>query len=448
MKSKWISREISRRSFIRAAAASGLTVAPGTRLLGLETGVRGANDRLAVGCVGVGGQGRYLLNLAKETKPLTIAAVCDVDREHAAAAGKVAGEGTAVLGDYRRLLDRKDIDAVIVAVPDHWHARIAVDACRAGKHVYCEKPLSYCVADGRAIVDAVRRHRCVFQTGTHHRTDSEVHEACELVRSGRIGRVKRIDMWMWENPCEPPTPGGEPPSNLDWDMWLGPAPKVPYHPKRVHFNFRWWRDYAGAYMTDWGCHMVNLVLWGLEGGDAAVPVSVEGRQKPFDKPNLYDCPCEQQVRWTFKDPDFELTWTEPGPRELKDKHGMRWIGTDGELTIAFGKLQDWDRQWRIVRDGRPVPTADVPKAGSRPGGVRLPRITTNMANWVEAIQGKAKLLNPVEVGHHDATICHLGNIASRLGRTLKWNAAEERFLGDAEANGQISREYRVPWRLG
>ncbi len=438
---------INRRSFLKIAGAGGLAAGGLSRAFAAGSGVLGANEKLVTGCIGVGGQGTYLLKLARETRPITVAAVCDVDREHAAKAAEVAGPGVAVFNDYRKLLDCKDIDALIIAVPDHWHAKIAVEACRAGKHLYCEKPLSYCVADGRAVVEAVREHRRVFQTGTHHRTDPEVHEACELVRSGRIGTVKRIDMWMWENPCEPPTPGGDPPAGLDWDMWLGPAPKVPYHPKRVHFNFRWWRDYAGAYMTDWGCHMVNLVLWGLPDGDRAAPVLVEGEQKPFDKPNLFDCPGTQKVRWVFADPAFEMTWSEPGPREDKEKHGMRWVGTEGEMTIAFGKLQGWDRQWRIVRDGKPVPTADVPRAGSRPGDVQLPRITTNMANWVEAIQGKARLLNPVEVGHHDATICHLGNIASRLGRTLKWDAAREQFVGDAEANKQVSREYREAWKL-
>ncbi len=441
------SKRIGRRSFLKVAAASGLVVPRLARAAAPAAGVLGANDKLVVGCIGVGGQGSYLLNLAKQTRPISIAAVCDVDRAHAEKAAKAAGEGVATYGDYRRLLERKDIDALIIAVPDHWHALIATAGCAAGKHMYCEKPLAYSIGEGRAIVDAVRRSRCVFQTGTHHRTDPEVREACELVRSGRIGKVRRIDMWMWANPCEPPTPNTEPPAGLDWDFWLGPAPKVPYHPKRCHFNFRWWRDYAGAYMTDWGCHMVNLVLWGLDGGDRAVPVLVEGEQKPFDKPNLYDCPGTQKVRWVFRDPDFELTWTEPGPADEKDTHGMRFVGTEGELKIAFGKLQGWDKQWRISRDGRPVPTADVPLAGSRPGDVGLPQIKTNMANWVEAIQGNATLLNPVEIGHHDAMICHLGNLASRLGRSLKWDAAKERFIGDEEANKLVTRVYRAPWKL-
>ncbi len=436
-------RHVTRRSFLRMTAA-GLVGSPRlVQALAPARKVLGANDRLVTGCIGVGGQGTYLMNLARETKPIAVAAVCDVDRGHAEKAAKALG-GVDTCSDYRRILDRKDIDAVIIAVPDHWHALVAVGACRAGKHVYCEKPLAYSIAEGRAIVNAVRETGVVFQTGTHHRTDVEVREACELIRSGRIGKVTKVDLWMWANPCEPPTPNTEPPPELNWDMWLGPAPRVPYHPKRCHFNFRWWRDYAGAYMTDWGCHMVNLITWGFD-ADGAVPVSVEGREGPFDKPNLFDCPAWQRVRWIFRNPDFELTWTQPTPKGEKEGHGMRFHGTDGVLTIAFGKLQGHDKQYRIERNGKVV--TDVPKVGDRTGDVKLPQIKTNMANWVDAIRGEAKLLNPVEVGHHDAMICHLGNIAARLGRTLKWDAAKERFLGDAQADAFVGREYRAPWKL-
>ena len=405
----------------------------------------GANETLVVGCIGVGGQGKHLLGVAKGTKAVTIAAVCDVDRIHAEEAAKVAGEGTAVFDDYRKLLDRQDIDAVIIAVPDHWHALIATAALAAGKHVYCEKPLAYSIAEGRAIVEAVRKSRRVFQTGTHHRTDVEAHEACELIRSGRIGKVNRIDLWMWENKFEPLSPPSDPPANLNWDMWLGPAPLRPYHPKRCHFNFRWCREYAYGYMTDWGVHMVNLVLWCID-ADAAEPVQIEGRETPFDKPNLYNVPATQNVRWRFRNPDFEMTWTEPGPKNEVEGHGMRFHGSQGVLTIAFGKLQGCDKTYRIDRDGKVV--TDEPRAGTQTGDVRVPHVVSNMGNWVAAIREGAPLLNPVEVGHHDATICQLGDIASRLGRTLKWDAAKERFIGDDEANRFVTREYRLPWKLG
>jgi predicted dehydrogenase len=436
---------ITRRDLLQAAAVGGIASSRLGPALGVTMNALGASERLVVGCIGVGGQGTYLLNAAKDTKCATIAAVCDVDREHAEKAAKAAGEGTAVFDDYRKLLDRKDIDAVIIAVPDHWHALVATAALAAGKHVYCEKPLAYSVAEGRAIVDAVHKSRRIFQTGTHHRTDVEVHEACELIRSGRIGKVERIDLWMWENKFEPLSPPSDPPANLNWDMWLGPAPLRPYHPKRCHFNFRWFREYAYGYMTDWGVHMVNLVLWCID-GDRAEPVQVEGRETPYAKPNLYDVPATQNVRWQFRNPEFEMTWAEPGPKEEKERHGMRFHGSKGVLTIAFGKLQGWNKQYQIVRDGKAV--TDEAKVGTQRGDVKVPYVASNMGNWLAAIREGAKLLNPVEVGHHDAMICQLGDIASRLGRTLKWDAAKEGFIGDDEANAFVSRKYRLPWKLG
>ena len=431
-----VQRRINRRSFL-AAAAGGLVA---SRITAAQTTARpaGANERVTLGFIGVGGQGTALLKMALEAKVFDVAAVCDVDTTHAQRAAALVGGNVREYPDFRRVLDQKDIDAVVVAVPDHWHALVVTAACQAGKDVYCEKPLSYTIAEGRAMVAAARRHRRVVQTGTHHRCDEDIRTACELIRSGRIGRVDKVEMWIWANPFEPKTPGSDPPPGLNWDMWLGPAPFVPYHPKRCHFNFRWIRDYAGFYMTDWGAHMINVVTWALD-CDLTGPVLVEGRESPFEKEGLWDAPARQEVRWVYQKPAFEMTWTQPGPPDRKETYGIRFHGSEGVLFVKFGAHE-------LSRDGKVV--ADVPRPGSRSGDVTLPRFPSNLMNWYEAIRDpKTPLLSDVEIGHRNASVCHLGNIAARLGRPLKWDPVRERFIGDAEADKLLERPYRAPWKL-
>jgi len=428
---------MNRRRFLKVTAAGAAMLRRWARATQASPTARGANERLVVGFIGMGGRGESLLKQALALDAVSVAAFCDVDQKHldkalSALEGKAAG-----CRDYRKMLDRKDIDAVVIATPDHWHALQTIDACRAGKDVYCEKPLSHNVVEGRAMVRAARRHGRVVQTGTQHRTEADIRRACELIRSGRIGKVDRVEMWIWSNPYEPITPGSDPPPHLDWNLWLGPAPKVPYHPKRCHINFRWFRDYAAGYMTDWGVHMYNVVSWAMD-ADLAAPVAVEGRETLFEN-NLYQCPRTQDVRWVFRDPDFTMTWTEPAPARESEKYGIRFHGSQGVLEVLFGKH-------RLLRDGKEVP--GEPEPGARSGDVTLPRTPDNMTNWIEAVRTRSKPLNDLAIGHANATVCNIGDIASRLGRALKWDGKNERFDGDREANDLLSYPYRPPWRLG
>jgi len=424
-----------RRTFLRSAVAGGLAGSGLSRAALAAEGAKGANERLVVAHIGLGSRGNALMRQTLGSKNFAVAAVCDVDQQHLARAREKAGPKADAYGDYRKILDRKDIDAVVIATPDHWHALTTIDACRAGKDVYCEKPLSHGIIEGRKMIEAARKHKRVVQTGTHHRMEATVREPCELIRSGRIGRVHHVEMWMWENPFFKKGPGSSPPSHLDWNRWLGPAPMVEYHPKRCHRNFRWFRDYAGGYMTDWGVHMYNVVSWAMD-VDRVHPVQIEGRETPYED-SLYEFPETQNVTWHFRDPDFKMTWTEPGPKSAPERHGMRFHGSDGVLFA-------WFNGYKVLRNGKPV---DVPKSGSQSGDVSLPRAPGNVQNWLHCIKTRGRPINDVEVGHHNAAVCQLGNIASQLGRSLRWNPTEERFVDDKQADQMRLRSYRTPWAL-
>jgi predicted dehydrogenase len=399
-------------------------------------GVKGANERLVVGHIAVGGRGNSLLRRTLESKDFDVAALCDVDAERLGKAKEKTSAGTDTYRDYRKILDRKDIDAVVVATPDHWHALPTIGACEAGKDVYCEKPLSQNLVEGRRMIEAARKHGRIVQTGTQHRTEDDIREVCEIIRSGRVGKIHHVEMWMWENPYFKLSAGSAPPAHLDWDRWLGPAPMVEYHEKRCHFNFRWFRDYAGGYMTDWGAHMINVVSFAMD-TDRVHPVRIEGSETPYVD-SLYEYPEFQQVTWYYEKPNFKMTWTEPGPKGESSRYGMRFHGTEGVVDALFGK-------YRVLRDGKV--SKNEPKPGSQPGDVALPRTAGNLQNWFDCIKSRELPINDVEVGHYNAAACHLGNIASQLGRTLPWDPTAERFIDDEQADAMRLRPYRAPWKM-
>ncbi len=426
-------RRISRRSFLKATAvagaAAGLHLSPGS-----FANILGANERIAIGHIGVGGRGTSLLHMTLRMPELEVAAVSDVDANHQARAKKLADRAQAH-GDFRKNLDRNEIDAVVIGTPDHWHCPIARLAVRAGKDVYCEKPLSQNLAEGRRLVQAAREHGRIIQLGTHHRAEEQILEVAELIRSGRIGKVHTVELWHRGNPHEPVTPNVPPPEELNWDLWLGPAPVAPYHPKRCHFNFRFFYDYAGGFLTDNGVHMINVVTLAMN-SDLAGPVSVEGHEKPYPKRNLFECPEKQFVKWVFKDPDFTMTWHLPGKEGDAEGLGMRFIGETGTLVAFFGKHH-------ILREGKVV---EEPKPGARSGDVTLPRVPGgNLGDWVRAMRSRKPPINDVEIGHRNVSISHVGNISSRLARPLRFDPQTEKFLDDEEANAMLSRVNRPPW---
>ena len=386
--------------------------------------VRPASERVIAALIGCGGRGMGLLDIHNDPG-CQIAAVCDVDLDRLAAAKNRIGQCEAYQ-DFRRILDRPDIDAVLVGTPDHWHAAITILACQAGKDVYCEKPLCRSIAEGRQMVDAARRYDRVVQMGTQYRSIARSREACEWVRNGRLGRVHTVRLTHPSNPTYPCEPSRQPPANLDWDLWLGPAPWADYHPKRCHFTYRYFMDYGGGALADNGVHMFSVVSWAL-GADKTGPVSIQaaGRVEPN---NLYDVPVDLRVQYEFADPQFTMIWEQSPGAALN----LEFIGTEATLS-GFWEFQ--------VTRGQ----ADL--SPTRGDELQLERSDSHSGNWLACIGERRRPVMDVEIGHRVTCWSHLGNLAYQLGRKLQWDPAAERFVGDEEANRLLHTACRAPWRL-
>lgn len=391
----------------------------------------GANERIVLGHIGVGGQGKSNLGGFLGKKDVAVAALCDVDSKRLADAVELAGKkGHSAEGydDYRRLLDRKDVDAVVVSTPDHWHALISIDACQRGKDVYCEKPLTLTILEGRAMVKAARDHKRVVQTGSQQRSSKEFRTACELVRNGRIGKVQRVLVGI-NTPNHPgkPVPDSEPPAELNYDLWLGPAPQRRYNKNRVHYNFRFFRDYSGGQMTNWGAHHLDVTQWGL-GRDDSGPVKIDGKGT-FHPQKWHEVSETCRVTHTYDDGIEVIV----GQGQKDVPNGTTFIGSEGRIFVNRGKL---------VVDPEELAKTPLPE-----GAVRLYESGDHKQNFLDCIKSRERPICDVEIGHRSATVCHLGNIAIDLARPLEWDPVAEEFPGDADANERRHKIYRSPWAL-
>jgi predicted dehydrogenase len=383
-----------------------------------------------MGFIGVGKQNRYLLKkfLGKDTQ---VVAVCDVDTtrreaakqlvEDAYSQNKVAGyKGCAMYSDFRELLARKDIDAVCIASPDHWHAIHVVSAAKAKKDIYCEKPLSLTIPEARAMVKAVRKHHRVMQTGSMQRSAPEFYKACMLVRNGRIGKIKQVivDVGTSSKWCDLPEEAMEP--GLNWDMWLGPAPMRAYNsilsPRGVPKDFPAWRnyrEYSGGGMTDWGAHHFDIAQWGL-GMDDSGPVEIVPPEDPK---------AMTGVRFIYAN----------GVQVIHGKSGgVLFDGTDGQILVNRGKF-------KITPEG--LDKDPIPE-----NGIQLYQSTDHYQDFLNCVKSRNKPVCDVEIGCRSASVCHLGNMAYWYRRTLHWDPVKERFTGDAEANTWLDRARRPPWQ--
>jgi len=419
--------QMSRRRFLgRTAASIGAGVSFPYVLTSTALGGPAkapANQRITLGFIGCGGMGNSHLERFLRNRRVQVLAVCDVDRGRREAAAKKVGPGCATYNDYRKLLDRDDIDAVVIATPDHWHALTAIDACRAGKDVYCEKPLSLTIEEGRAMVRAVRRYNRVFQTGSQQRSADNFRFACELVRSGYIGKLHTIRVGIGGAPTCGWEPDTDPPPGLDWNMWLGPAPWVRYNPKRCFYNFRWFYAYSGGKMTDWGAHHNDIAQWG-NGTDDSGPIEIEGTAT-FPADGLYDTAVSFEVHYKYAN-GVTLICSSQG-------HGAKFEGTDGWVHVDRGFLK--------------TQPEDLMKVKLRPDDVHLYRSPGHHADWLNCIESRKRPICDVEIGHRSVTVCHLGNIAIRLGRKIRWDPRAERIVGDEVAQRWTTRPMRAPWHL-
>ncbi len=416
-------RHISRRRFLKGSLAAGFAIPAIVPAQALGRQGTPPSERVRIGCIGVGNQGMNNLGAFLPD----VVAVCDVDQEHLAAAkARVQGNSgrCAVYSDYRKLLESKDVDAVVITTPDHWHCLMTVHACEAGKDVYVEKPLSLTVAEGRVMVNAARRHKRIVQTGSQQRSDARFRQACELVRSGRLGRIRTVRVGIpGVNFKGPAVPDTEPPGSLDYDFWLGPAPKRPYNPLRVHYNFRFFWDYSGGQLTNWGAHHLDIAQWGL-GMDSSGPLRIEGTAR-FHKEGWYEVPESCEV--TFRYESGATLVCGDGYRG-----GATFVGERGAIHVDRGGLE-------VSPEGllfQPLGKDDV----------QLPESANHYQNWLECVRTRRLPIADVEAGHRSATVCHLGNIAIRTGRTITWDPDTEMLNGDPEAAKMLARPYRAPWQ--
>ena len=441
-----------RRKFLQdSAKVAGLSLA-GAGISSLSAAaqdrVAGANDRIRLGLIGCGGQGTGDLRAALRVKGVECVALCDVDdAQSAETRAKVEAQSgqkpALVTRDFRRVLELKDLDAVIVGTPDHWHALPTVMACQAGKDVYVEKPLALTIGEGRVMVDAARRHNRVVQMGTQQRSASHYAEAVEYVKSGQLGKIRVVRTWAYQDwmgniPKEPDT---APPPNVDYDLWLGPAPKRPFNKNRFHFNFRWYYDYSGGLMTDWGAHMIDIANWGM---GVKAPLSAVSAGGKFGFPDdAEETPDTQQVLWEF--PGFSMIWEHAtaigrGP-EARD-HGVAFHGNNGVLVVDRGgwevypETETKKRRKAYRMAGEPRRTA---------GGQEYHFL--HVKNFFDCMRSRQRPASDVEIGHDSMIACHLGNIAFRLGRKVNWDVEKEKIVGDREAERLVMKEYRAPWKL-
>lgn len=416
----------SRRQFLGTSAR---TLAFGLAARATWSGVSHAefwpSETIRVGCIGVGNQGsNNLKNVLKR-----VVAVCEVDKNRLSEAKSKVENATATecaaVGDYRRILDRRDIDAVVVTTPDHWHALHTIHACQAGKDVYCEKPLTLFIAEGKAMIAAARKHSRIVQTGSQQRSSERFRLACELVRSGRIGKVHTIKCGISNvNFKGDAVADSAPPAELDFNTWLGPAPKRTYNVRRVHYNFRFFWDYSGGQQTNWGAHHFDIAQWGL-GMDESGPVAIEGTAK-YDSAGLYEVPKWSNVVYEYANGVKMLCGHDY-------EGGTLFIGDKGSLYVNRKKLTT-----------TPEDLLEKPLSAD---DVHLYQSKDHFANWFDCIKSRKLPICDVAIGHRSASVCHLGNIAIRTGRKIQWDPVREEIVGDADASNLVHRPYREPWQL-
>lgn len=444
------SRSLTRREFVAAAGTA--LVAP-VVVPGSVWGADAPSNRINVAFIGCGNQSRVDLPSMLRQHDARVVAVCDVNRgshgyarpEHflgrepaqkkvndyyadKTRSGKY--KGCDAYSDFRDVLAREDVDAVMVVLPDHWHALVTVKACEAGKDVYCQKPLSLTIHDGQQMIQAVRKHGRILQTGSQYRSNSVVRRACELVRNGRIGQVKRA-VSIINGSGAGPGPGWKEmlvPDGFDYIMWLGPAPLAPYHIDRCLYRFRFHLDYSGGQVTNTGHHATDIVQWAL-GMDGTGPVEFENGEGVVWPPqgHLYTTAMKTDFHARYANGiEFVCRTQDPG-------FGARFEGTEGWIQYTYNTIE--------------ASSETIKDSVIGPDEIHLPVSENHYRNFLDSVKSRQEPIEPVEVGHRTASICHAGNIAMRLKRKLQWDPQKEVFINDDEANGMLRRPYREPWRI-
>ncbi|MEN6561337.1 MAG: Gfo/Idh/MocA family oxidoreductase [Acidobacteriota bacterium] len=434
--------QMNRRHFLKTVAAAGGAAVAGfpaivkASALGRD-GAVAPSDRIVMAGIGFGMMGPDNMANFLEKPEVQWVAACDLDTEPLARAKatvdkKYGNKSCATYHDFRELYLRKDLDAVSIAVPDHWHAILSIAALRAGLDVYGEKPLTHNLREGRALCDAVRRYGRVWQTGSWQRSVENFHQACELVRNGRVGKIKRIEVGLPQGHYDFAGTFGQealvpPPPNLDYDFWIGPAPWWPYCKARVHMNWRWNMDFGGGQYMDWIGHHLDIAHWGM-GWDETGPVEIEAKGE-FPASGIYNSPIRYYVQARYADGT---------PLVLAGGHdeiwsGTKWIGEYGWIWVDRGQFE--------------TEPAGLKREVIGPEEVRLYKSRDHQQNFLDCVRSRAATIAPAETAHRSASVGHLGVIAMEVGRKIKWDPRTETIIGDPEAERLLGHSYRQPWQL-
>jgi predicted dehydrogenase len=431
---------VSRRRFLKSttAAAAGTLAVPyliPRSVLASEDSL-GANDRIGIGGIGIGRQGSGVFQNCVKSKHGRAVAIADVNANTAARLREKYNVET--YNDYRKLLERKDVDAIVTATPDHWRALVSIHSCQAGKDVYAEKPMTLTIREGRLMVQAVRKYGRVFQTGSQQRSQKENRFGCELIRNGRVGKIEMVIGHNYPSPWECDLPAQPVPEGLDWDMWCGPNELVPYNKDlctpRANPGWISFRPYSGGEMTGWGAHGLDQIQWAL-GMDETGPVEIWTEGPKFDPPTYTQPESRERGEKMCSSPMVFFRYANGITVKLDNGNpgGAIFVGEKGKIEIFRGR----------VTSNPP----DLVEEPIRDDEIHLYESANHTENWLECIKSREKPVADVEIGHRSTTLCHLGNIARWVGRKMTWDPEKEIFPGDDEANTCLDRPRRKGYEL-
>lgn len=395
---------------------------------------RSANDRLGIALVGCGGRGIGVTRGAASYGD--VVAVCDVDDARMARA-KEFWPAARTIKDFRKVMELDEVDAIICGTVDHWHTLVSLAAMRAGKDVYCEKPLTLCIDEGKHLVAAEKETGRILQTGTQQRSDPRFRLACELVRNKRIGELKEIDVYLPVGQRKGPFQPAPVPAGFDWDMWQGQTPYVDYVPERTHQTFRYWWEYSGGTMTDWGAHHNDIALWAA-GFERSGPISAKGKPLIDMIPGGFTAASQYALEYRYSNglthrcrSTTANAWNGRVENRFDQRHGIRFQGSSGWIWVTRGHIESSIPE---------ILTTPLPSSAER-----LYASNDHMGNFIDSVRSRKEPACPAEIGHRSVTMCHLGVIAVRLGRKIEWDPDREMIMGDPEAAAMVAREMRKPW---
>ncbi len=438
---------MKRSQFLKSSAAIAAPTIIPSSVLALKKEETAPNERISMGVIGLGGMGNGNMNAFLGMNEVQVVAVCDVDAQHEN--GKDKGrepakarvekhyadkqragyKGCAAYKDFRELCARQDIDAVVVATPDHWHALATLEALRNRKDVYCEKPVTHLFAEGQAVYKEVANRRAIFQTGSQQRSGLRFQIAVEAVMNGLLGKIQHVEVGLpgGGGTNESGRRGHPIPANLDYDFWCGPSRYLPYHPKRLHWDWRWCLDYGGGQLMDWIGHHNDIAHWGL-GLDKGGPIKVEAVGFEYAEQGMYDQPTNYEVKCEFADGYTSSI-------SNKNRMGAKWIGENGWIYVDRGKIEASNKEWIIEKNDR--------------GPIKAYASRSHHRNFIEGIKTRKECIAPAETAHRSITPGHLAYVSQHLGRPLRWDPAKEEVIDDASADALLKQvQYRGEWSLG